>query len=65
MCFLVRPAIVDDEPDVRKFFAYKDNRLIGYNYFDPIYRGREIMAISTTPIEALAILVTVLLTASI
>lgn len=38
LSFLVRPAIYDDEPDVRKFFAYKDDRLVGFNFFDPIYR---------------------------
>jgi phosphatidylglycerol lysyltransferase len=43
LSFLVRPARFDDETDVRKFFAYKDDRLVGFNFFDPIYRGGQII----------------------
>jgi phosphatidylglycerol lysyltransferase len=43
LAFLVRPAIFDDESDVRKFFAYKDDQLVGFNFFDPIYRDGQII----------------------
>jgi phosphatidylglycerol lysyltransferase len=43
LSFLVRPAIYDDETDVRKFFAYQNNRLVGFNFFDPVYRGGQII----------------------
>lgn len=43
LSFLVRPAKFEDETDVRKFFAYKDDRLVGFNFFDPIYRSGQII----------------------
>jgi len=43
LSFLVRPARYDDETDVRKFFAYQNDRLVGFNFFDPIYRGDRII----------------------
>lgn len=35
--FLARPAVYDDEPDVRKFFATKNGEVIGFVFYDPIY----------------------------
>jgi phosphatidylglycerol lysyltransferase len=43
LSFLVRPARFEDEPDVRKFFAYRNNRLVGFNFFDPVYRDGRII----------------------
>ena len=44
MTFLTRPAILDDEVDVRKFFAFDVNdRLVAFAFFDPIYKGGEVV----------------------
>jgi lysylphosphatidylglycerol synthetase-like protein (DUF2156 family) len=44
MTFLTRPAILDDEVDVRKFFAFDHKRdLQAFAFFDPIYTGGEIV----------------------
>ncbi|MCP4933085.1 MAG: DUF2156 domain-containing protein [bacterium] len=42
--FLIRPAIFEDEPDVRKFYAINERgELQGYVFFSPLYReGRVI-----------------------
>lgn len=37
LSFLVRPAVFEDEMDVRKFYAMKDGQVIGFVWFDPIY----------------------------
>jgi len=37
----VRPAVYDDELDVRKFFAMKEWKIQGYVFFDPIYENGE------------------------
>jgi lysylphosphatidylglycerol synthetase-like protein (DUF2156 family) len=44
MTFLTRPAILDDEIDVRKFFTF-DNKgnLQAFAFFDPIYKGGEVV----------------------
>jgi phosphatidylglycerol lysyltransferase len=43
LSFLARPAKFEDEPDVRKFFAYQNDRLVGFNFFDPIYRDGNVI----------------------
>ena len=45
--FLTRPAVFDDEIDVRKFFAFQNGTLQGFVFFDPIYRGRSVIGYST------------------
>jgi len=43
MTFLTRPAILDDELDVRKFFTFdRDGRLQAFAFFDPIYERGQI-----------------------
>ena len=42
--FLVRPLREKNEPDVRYFWAYKDEQLIALAVFDPIYKDGEIIA---------------------
>jgi lysylphosphatidylglycerol synthetase-like protein (DUF2156 family) len=43
MTFLTRPAILDDEVDVRKFFTFDRNgKLQAFAFFDPIYAGGEV-----------------------
>lgn len=37
--FLTRPLVLKAEPDVRYFFAIKDNQLIGFRIFDPLYNN--------------------------
>jgi lysylphosphatidylglycerol synthetase-like protein (DUF2156 family) len=40
MTFLTRPAILEDEIDVRKFFTFdRDGKLLAFAFFDPIYEG--------------------------
>lgn len=43
MRFLVRPIIYDDEVDVRRFVALKNNEIVGFVIFDPIYENREVI----------------------
>lgn len=38
LAFLVRPAVFEDEPDVRKFVAMQNEDVIGFVFFDPMYR---------------------------
>ena len=42
--FLVRPLRFTNEPDVRYFWAYKDNKLVAFAVFDPIYKDGEVIA---------------------
>jgi len=43
LSFVVRPVVYGDEMDVRIFIAYKDDCAVGFNIFDPIYRGGQII----------------------
>jgi lysylphosphatidylglycerol synthetase-like protein (DUF2156 family) len=44
MTFLTRPAILDDEVDVRKFFTFnRAGSLQAFAFFDPIYEGGEVV----------------------
>jgi lysylphosphatidylglycerol synthetase-like protein (DUF2156 family) len=44
MTFLTRPAILDDEVDVRKFFTFdRKGSLQAFAFFDPIYKGGEVV----------------------
>ena len=44
MTFLTRPAILDDEVDVRKFFTFDHKgSLQAFAFFDPIYEGGEVV----------------------
>jgi lysylphosphatidylglycerol synthetase-like protein (DUF2156 family) len=44
MTFLTRPAILDDEVDVRKFFTFDHKgSLQAFAFFDPIYREGEVV----------------------
>jgi lysylphosphatidylglycerol synthetase-like protein (DUF2156 family) len=40
--FLVRPAIFEDEFDVRKFVAIRQGKVEGFVFFDPMYRGGKV-----------------------
>ena len=42
--FLIRPMVMDHEEETRKFFAYQDDELIGFVFFDPIYKAGEIIS---------------------
>jgi lysylphosphatidylglycerol synthetase-like protein (DUF2156 family) len=43
MTFLTRPAILDDEVDVRKFFAFDGTgKLQAFAFFDPIYKAGKV-----------------------
>lgn len=48
--FLARPVVLEDEPGVRKFFILdRDNRPLGFAFFDPVYEcGRVVGYLSTT-----------------
>jgi lysylphosphatidylglycerol synthetase-like protein (DUF2156 family) len=42
--FLVRPAVLEDEVDVRKFFTFdRDGQLKAFAFFDPVYEGGEVV----------------------
>jgi lysylphosphatidylglycerol synthetase-like protein (DUF2156 family) len=44
MTFLTRPAILDDEVDVRKFFSFdRTGSLQAFAFFDPIYKEGEVV----------------------
>jgi len=44
MTFLTRPAILDDEVDVRKFFAFdRSGSLQAFAFFDPIYASGKVV----------------------
>jgi lysylphosphatidylglycerol synthetase-like protein (DUF2156 family) len=43
LSFLVRPVKYEDEVDVRKFFAYSGDRVVGFGFFDPIYSNNKII----------------------
>jgi len=44
MTFLTRPAILDDEVDVRKFFTFDHKgSLKAFAFFDPIYQGGDVV----------------------
>lgn len=43
LSFLVRPLRFEQETDVRYFWAYKDNELVGLALFDPIYKGNKVI----------------------
>lgn len=40
---LTRPPIFADEPDVRNFFCYHRNQLVGYVIFDPIFKDNQVI----------------------
>ena len=42
--FLIRPMIMDHEEETRKFFAYHEDKLVGFVFFDPIYKDGEIVS---------------------
>jgi nucleoside-diphosphate-sugar epimerase len=39
LAFLTRPLPLQDEPDVRKFFAFRGEELVGLVVFDPLYEA--------------------------
>ncbi|MBX9568208.1 MAG: DUF2156 domain-containing protein [Candidatus Obscuribacterales bacterium] len=43
MKFLVRPIIYVDEVDVRRFIAIKDDEIVGFVIFDPMYENGEVV----------------------
>lgn len=42
--FLIRPMVMEHEEETRKFFAYQDDELVGFAFFDPIYRDGRIVS---------------------
>jgi len=40
---LTRPPVLGDEWGVRKFFAYRGDRMLGYVFFDPYYRDGKVL----------------------
>ncbi len=41
--FATRPPVFRDEPDVRRFFGYRDGELLTAAFFDPLYRDGEVI----------------------
>jgi lysylphosphatidylglycerol synthetase-like protein (DUF2156 family) len=47
--FLNRPLVLDDEPDVRRFFTFSpEGRLMAFGFFDPVYEQGEVIGYSTS-----------------
>jgi phosphatidylglycerol lysyltransferase len=47
--FLNRPIVLDDEVDVRKFFAFdRDGKLVAFSFYDPIYEDGRVVGYSTS-----------------
>jgi lysylphosphatidylglycerol synthetase-like protein (DUF2156 family) len=42
--FLIRPMVMDYEKETRKFFAYQGDELIGFIFFDPVYKDGKIIS---------------------
>ena len=40
--FLIRPMDMEYQEGTRKFYAYQKDELIGFIYFDPVYRGNRV-----------------------
>lgn len=43
MTFVVRPIVYVDEVDVRRFIAVKNDEIVGFVIFDPMYENGEVM----------------------
>jgi lysylphosphatidylglycerol synthetase-like protein (DUF2156 family) len=43
MQFIVRPVVYVDEVDVRRFIAVKDDQIVGFVIFDPMYQNGEVV----------------------
>ena len=43
LAFLARPLPLEDEPDVRKLFAFRGEELVGFVVFDPLYEAGRII----------------------
>jgi phosphatidylglycerol lysyltransferase len=41
--FLIRPMNMEHQEETRKFYAYQDDELIGFIYFDPVYSDNRII----------------------
>lgn len=50
--FLARPARLENEPDVRKFFARKDGHTIAFAFFDPVYEQGSIIGYAANILRA-------------
>jgi lysylphosphatidylglycerol synthetase-like protein (DUF2156 family) len=47
--FINRPIVLDDEVDVRKFYAYdRDGKLVAFAFYDPVYRDGRVVGYSTS-----------------
>ncbi len=41
--YLIRPALSFNHEDVRRFYAYHNQNIVGFVFFDPIYRSHKII----------------------
>jgi lysylphosphatidylglycerol synthetase-like protein (DUF2156 family) len=49
VAFLNRPVVLDDEPDVRKFFTFdREGKLVAFSFYDPIYEDGRVVGYSTS-----------------
>lgn len=47
--FLNRPLVLEDEPDVRRFFTFDaEGKLVAFGFFDPVYENGEVVGYSTS-----------------
>ncbi len=50
--FLTRPPRIDDECDVRKFYAFDGRHLLGYVHFDPLYERGDVIGYTANIVRA-------------
>lgn len=44
VCFLNRPLVVAEEPDVRRFFTFdRSGKLVAFGFFEPVYEGGKVV----------------------
>jgi lysylphosphatidylglycerol synthetase-like protein (DUF2156 family) len=44
IAFVIRPMVMDHEENTRKFFAYQGDELIGFVFFDPLFKDGKIVS---------------------
>ena len=42
--FLIRPMEMDHQEETRKFYAYQEDKLIGFIFFDPVYSNGKVIS---------------------
>jgi len=44
VCFLNRPLVLAEEPEIRRFFTFdRDGKLVAFGFFEPVYEGGKLI----------------------